>query len=90
LKQEARIKLWRALAALVSGLFLSFAFLYLFFNASPRIAEAVGEFIGRILGLGFEGAPVELLIVVIGSAAIFSLTSWLVLRTWGPLRHQVK
>jgi hypothetical protein len=62
--------------------------LYLFFNITPRIAESVGEFIGRMLGLGFEGAAVELQIIVITTVAIFSVVSWVVLRRWGPLRHQ--
>jgi len=63
LREDLKITLWRVLAALLVGLFLDLVFLYLFFNITPRIAESVGEFIGRVLGLGFEGAPVELLII---------------------------
>ena len=73
MKQEVRIKLWRVLAALVAGPFLSFVFLYLFFHAAPRAAESLGERIGEIFGLGFEGAFIELLIIVIGSVAYVSL-----------------
>jgi hypothetical protein len=90
LKQEARINLCRVLAALIAGLFLGFVFLYLFFHIAPRVAETLGETIGEIFGLGFEGASIELLITVIGSVAVFSMLSWLALRTWGPWRHQVK
>jgi hypothetical protein len=88
LRAGLKVGFWRMLAALLVGLFLDFVFLYLFFNITPRIAESVGEFIGRMLGLGFEGAAVELQIIVITTVAIFSVVSWVVLRRWGPLRHQ--
>ena len=88
LREDLKITLWRVLAALLVGLFLDLVFLYLFFNITPRIAESVGEFIGRVLGLGFEGAPVELLIIGGIAVAFFSLASWAILRRWGPLRHQ--
>ena len=88
LREDLKITLWRVLAALLVGLFLDLVFLYLFFNITPRIAESVGEFIGRVLGLGFEGAPVELLIIGGIAVAFFSLASWAILRRRGPLRHQ--
>jgi hypothetical protein len=88
LREDLKITLWRVLVALLSGLILGFVFMYLFFNITPRIAESVGAFIGRMLGLGFEGAPVELRIIVVIAVAFFSLASWAILRKWGPLRHQ--
>ena len=64
--------------------------MYLFTRIEPHSFESMGEFIGRILGFGFEGAAVELLVIVIASVATFSIVAWLFLRRWGPLRHQAQ
>ena len=47
------------------------------------------EFAGRILGLGFEGAGLTVLITMTAIAVLFASVSWIVLRSWGPLRNRV-
>ena len=90
MKQAAKITMLRLFSALIVGVVSSSAFLYLFANLAPRAFESLGVFIGRLLGVGFEGAVFELLVIVSGSVAFFSIVSWWVLRSWGPLRHEVR
>jgi hypothetical protein len=89
MRLETKIGLLRFVAALIAGLVLSFVFMYLLANIVPRAFESLAEFVGRILGLGFEGAVAELLLIVIGSATVFAISAWFLLRSWGPLRRQV-
>jgi hypothetical protein len=88
MKQDTKTRLLRFVLALMGGLVFGFVFIYLFANLAPRAFESMGEFIGRIFGLGFEGGPFELLIIVVGSVAVFSLISWWILGGWVPLRSR--
>lgn len=90
MRADLKVGLWRVSAALLMGLFLGPGFMYLFLNTTPHAAESVGEFIGRMFGLGFEGAAIVALIMVVGTVVIFSLASWAILRKWGPLRRQAR
>ena len=47
------------------------------------------EFVGRILGLGFEGAGLTVLITMTTITVLFVGVSWIVLRSRGPLRYRV-
>jgi len=90
MRQAAKVTILRFLVALIAGFILSPAFLYSFANLAPGAFEALAESVGRLFGIGFEGAVVELFVIVIGSVTLFSIVSWLVLRSWGQLRHQAQ
>ena len=90
MRRAARITILRFFVALIAGFTLSLAFVYLFANLAPGAFESLSEFIGRLLGIGFEGAVVELFVIAMGSVTLFSIMSWLALRSWGPLRHQAQ
>jgi hypothetical protein len=88
-RRESKIGILRFITALIAGPFLSFAFVFAFAALAPQSLESMGEFVGSILGLGFEGAFATLVIIVAGIALIFSVLCWFVMRSWGPLRHRI-
>ena len=85
MRQQTKIGLLRFVAALIFGPLLGAGCTYLFFRVSPRACESMFESAGRILGLGFEGAGLTVLITMTAIASLFAIISWFMLRSWGPL-----
>jgi len=90
LRREVNIVILRLAAVLIAGPVLSIGFIALFSTLHSRASNLMFEFVARILGLGFEGGIIPLVVTLSAIAVIFSIVLWLVLRTWGPLHKQAK
>ena len=87
-RQQTKVGFLRFFVALILGPLLSVGCTYLFCRLGPQPCESMFEFVGRILGLGFEGAGLAVLITMTTITVLFAGISWIVLRSWGPLRYR--